>query len=159
MLASTSRTLFLSSYQTERLHLHKGFLTTRSISPKNSLQQDSICPFPPSEVILAFFSNPSYLHSSQHHPDFDGMQCVKHPLPIGLSLLEVLFVYTITMSPKERFSLSSHISSLQFVIGLSNSNKGWAKGHVLMSSLWSESTEGPNKFLKPTRSLKIPSIA
>ena len=109
-----------------------------------------------------------FLHFSQIHPAFIhpnviqilmGCNVLNTLYQLDLSLLEVLFVYTIKMSPKERFSLSAHISSLQFVIGLSNSNKGWAKGHVLMSNLWSESTEGPDKFLKPTRSLKIPSIA
>ena len=34
---------------------------------------------------------------------------------LDLSLLQVLFVYTIKMSPKERFSLSAHILFLQFV--------------------------------------------
>ncbi|RVX16278.1 hypothetical protein CK203_014355 [Vitis vinifera] len=61
------------------------------------------------------------------------------------------------MSPKERFNLSAHISSLQFITELSNSSKGWTKGHVLVSGPWSGSTKGPNKFLKPTRSLEIPS--
>ena len=62
------------------------------------------------------------------------------------------------MSPKERFNLSAHISSLQFITELSNSSKGWTKGHVLVSGPWSGSTKGPNKFLKSTRSLEIPSI-
>ena len=39
---------------------------------------------------------------------------------LDLSLLEVLFVYTIKMSPKERFSLLAHIPYLQFVIELLN---------------------------------------
>ena len=43
---------------------------------------------------------------------------------LDLSLLEVLFVYTNKMSPKERFILSTHISSLQFTIGLPNCSKG-----------------------------------
>ena len=77
---------------------------------------------------------------------------------LDLSLLEVLFVYTIKMSPKERFSLLAHIPSLQFVIELLDSNKGWAKRHVLVSDPWGGSTEGPNKFFKSTRSLEIPSI-
>ncbi|KAL6313980.1 hypothetical protein AAG906_011711 [Vitis piasezkii] len=44
---------------------------------------------------------------------------------LNLSLLEVLFVYTIKMSPKERFSLSTYISSLQFIIRLPYSSKSW----------------------------------
>ena len=77
---------------------------------------------------------------------------------LDLSLLEVLFVYNIKISPKERFSLSAHIPSLQFVTGLPNFSKGWAKGHVLVFDLWSGSTEGPNRLFKPTQSLEIPSI-
>ena len=44
------------------------------------------------------------------------------------SLLEVLFIYTIKISPKERFILFTHLTFLQFVTNLSNSSKGWAKG-------------------------------
>ena len=77
---------------------------------------------------------------------------------LNLSLLEVLFVYTIKMSPKERFSLSTYISSLQFIIGLPYSSKSWGNWHILVSGPWSGSTEGPNKLFKPMRSLEIPSI-
>lgn len=76
---------------------------------------------------------------------------------LELSFLEVLFIYTIKMSPKEYFSLSTHILSLQFVIGLPNFSKGWAKGHVLVSSPWSWSIKGLDKLFKPTWSLEIPS--
>ncbi|RVW22467.1 hypothetical protein CK203_112790 [Vitis vinifera] len=64
---------------------------------------------------------------------------------LDLSLLEVLFIYTVKMSQKERFSLSAHIPSLQLVTSLSYSCKGWAKGHVLVSGPWSGSSEGTNK--------------
>ena len=64
---------------------------------------------------------------------------------LDLSLLEVLFIYTIKMSPKERFSLSAHIHFLQFVTNLLDSSKGWAKEHVLVSGPWSGSFEGPNR--------------
>ena len=52
---------------------------------------------------------------------------------LDFSLLEVLFIYTIKISQKERFSLSVHILSLQLVTSLLDSCKGWAKGHVLVS--------------------------
>ncbi|KAL6310887.1 hypothetical protein AAG906_014793 [Vitis piasezkii] len=60
------------------------------------------------------------------------------------------------MSPIECFSLSTHIPLFQFVTSLPHSSKGWAKGHVLVSGPWSESTEGPNKLFTPQRSLEIP---
>lgn len=37
---------------------------------------------------------------------------------LDLSLLEVIFVYTVKMSRKERFSLSTHVPSLQLVTRL-----------------------------------------
>ena len=48
-------------------------------------------------------------------------------------LLEVLFIYTIKISPKERFNLFAHILSFQFVTNFPDSSKGWAKGYVLVS--------------------------
>ena len=70
-------------------------------------------------------------------------------------LLEVLFIYTVKMSKKERFGLFSHILSLQLVTDLPDSCKGWAKGHVLVSGPWSGSSEGPDKVFSPQRSLEI----
>lgn len=55
---------------------------------------------------------------------------------LDLSLLEVLFIYTIKMSGKEIFNLSAHIPSLQLVIELPDSTKGAAKGHVVVLSPW-----------------------
>ena len=52
---------------------------------------------------------------------------------LDLSLLEVLFVYTVKMSRKKRFSLYAHIPSLQLVTWFPDSNEGGAKGHVLVS--------------------------
>ena len=52
---------------------------------------------------------------------------------LDFSLLEVLFIYTIKMSPKERFNLFAHILSFQFVTNLPDSSKGWVKGYVLVS--------------------------
>lgn len=69
---------------------------------------------------------------------------------MDLFLLEVLFVYTIKMSLKERFCLSTHILFLQFVTELPDFSKGWAKGHVLVSNLWSGLIEGLDKLFKPT---------
>ena len=77
---------------------------------------------------------------------------------LDLSLLEVLFVYTTKMSVKKRFSLSAHIPSLQFITGLQDFSKGWAKRHVLVSCLWNGSTEDLDKFFKFTQSLQIPSF-
>ncbi|KAL6334545.1 hypothetical protein AAG906_018884 [Vitis piasezkii] len=66
---------------------------------------------------------------------------------LDLSLLDVLFIYTVKMSPKERFNLSTHISFLEFVTNLPYLSKDWVKGHVLVFSPWNGSLEGLNRVL------------
>ena len=51
---------------------------------------------------------------------------------LDLSLLEVLFIYTLKKGKYDIFSMFAHISSLQLVMGLPDSNKGGAKRHVLV---------------------------
>ena len=78
---------------------------------------------------------------------------------VDLSLLEVLFIYTIKMSKKEIFNLSTHIPSLQFVTGLPNSTKSVAKGHVIVSGPWAGSYEHLTQEFEPRCSLGILSRA
>ena len=49
---------------------------------------------------------------------------------LDLSLLEVIFVYTIKKGKNDIFSIFTHIPSLQLVTELPNSTKGGTKGHV-----------------------------
>ena len=51
---------------------------------------------------------------------------------LDLSLLEVLFVYSIKKAKNDIFSLAASIPSLQLVTGLLDSTKGAARGHVLV---------------------------
>ena len=55
---------------------------------------------------------------------------------LDLSQLEILFVYTIKKAKHDIFSLAANIPSLQLVIGLPDSTKGAAKGHVLVKGPW-----------------------
>lgn len=72
---------------------------------------------------------------------------------LDLYLLEALFVYTLKMSQKERFSLSTHIPSLQLVTGLPYSNKDGVRGHVLVSGPWNGLYEGLDREFHPRCSL------
>ena len=85
-----------------------------------------------------------FLHYTKIPPDFIhpnvvrvlmGCNILDMLFQLDLSLLEVLFVYTIKMSRKGIFSLSAQIPSLQLVTGLLDSNKGDARGHVLVQGL------------------------
>ena len=68
---------------------------------------------------------------------------------LDLSLLKFLFVYTIKKGKTDLFSLFAHISSLQLVTNLPDSNKGGAKGHVLVKGLWAGLSEHPENGVFP----------
>ena len=75
---------------------------------------------------------------------------------LDLSLLKVFFVYTIKKGKTDLFSLFAHISSLQLVTNLPDSNKGGAKGHVLVKGLWVGLLEHPERKFSPNRLLTLP---
>ena len=62
---------------------------------------------------------------------------------LDLSLLKIIFIYTVKMSEKEIFILSAHILSLQLVTGLPDSTKDTTKGHVIVSGPWAGLLEHP----------------
>lgn len=74
---------------------------------------------------------------------------------LDLSLLEVLFVYSIKKGKNDIFNLSATISSLQLVIGLPDSIKKAARGHVLVKGPWAGLMVHPQKKFSPIRSLRI----
>ena len=53
--------------------------------------------------------------------------------------------------------MSAHIPSLQLVTGLSDSNKGGTRGHILVLGPWVGLLESPDREFHPHRSLQIPS--
>ena len=78
---------------------------------------------------------------------------------LDLSLLEVLFVYTIKKGKKYIFNMFAHIPSLQLVTNLPDSNKGGAKGHVLVKGPWAGLSEHSEREFSPNYSLKLPGRA
>lgn len=74
---------------------------------------------------------------------------------LDLSLLEVLFVYTIKKGKNNIFNLSASIPSVQLVIGLPNSIKGAAKGHVLVKGPWAGLMEHREKEFVPNQSMRV----
>ena len=77
---------------------------------------------------------------------------------LDLSLLEVLFVYTIKKGKKDMFSMFSHIPSFQLVTGLPYSNKGGGKWHVLVRGPWASLIKHSKRDFRPNFSLKIPGM-
>lgn len=74
---------------------------------------------------------------------------------LDLSLLEVLFVYTIKKGKNDIFNLFSKIPSLQLVTGLPDSIKGGAKGYALVRRAWAGLMEHPEKEFSPNHSLRV----
>ncbi|XP_034672494.1 uncharacterized protein LOC117904081 [Vitis riparia] len=75
---------------------------------------------------------------------------------LNLSLLEVLFVYSIKKAKSNIFSFVASLPSLQLVTNLPDSNKKAAKGQVLVKGVWAGLSEHPDRPFVPNRSLGIP---
>ncbi|RVW14332.1 hypothetical protein CK203_099089 [Vitis vinifera] len=75
---------------------------------------------------------------------------------LDLSLLEVLFVYSIKKAKTDIFSFVACLLSLQLVTNLPDLTKGAAKGHVLVKGLWAGLAVHPDKPFVPNQSLKVP---
>lgn len=75
---------------------------------------------------------------------------------LDLSLLEILFVYTIKKAKNDIFSLAANIPSLQLVTGFPDSTKRAARGHVLVKGPWAGLMVHREKEFVPNQSLRIP---
>lgn len=76
---------------------------------------------------------------------------------LNLSLLEILFVYSIKKAKNDIFNLAASIPSLQLVTGLPYSTKGAARGHMLVKGPWAGLVEHWEKEFVPNWSMRIPS--
>ena len=77
---------------------------------------------------------------------------------LDLTLLEVLFIYSIKKRKNDIFSFIASLPSLQLVTSLPDSTKGAAKGSVLVKGLWAGLTVHPDKQFAPNQSLKVPGM-
>ena len=104
--------------------------------PRSSLLLGSVPPLPSLFKQFLYFTQipHTFLHLNIVQI-LMGCSVLDMLFQLDLSLLEVLFIYTVKMSQKEKFSLSAHSSSIQLEISLSDSCKGWAKGHILCPTL------------------------
>ena len=74
---------------------------------------------------------PTYIHPNMIRV-LMGCNILSMLFNLDLSLLEVLFVYSLKKGKNDIFSMVAHLPSLQLVTELSDSTKGGAKGHVLV---------------------------
>ena len=109
-----------------------------------------------------------FLHFSQIPPAFIhpnivrvlmGCSIINMLYNLDLSLLEVLFVYSLKKGKNDIFSMSAHLPSLQLVTELPDSTKGGVKGHVVVWGAWAGFLERPGKPFSPNYSMVLPGMS
>ena len=88
------------------------------------------------------------------HPNFFrivmGCNVLNFLCQLGISLVEICFIYTLKLGVGGHLSMSAHIPRLQFVTGLLDSPKTKAKEVVLVKGLWYET---PSSLGLPFKSI------
>ena len=74
---------------------------------------------------------------------------------LDLSLLEVLFVYSLKKGKNDIFSMAAHLPSLQLVTELPDSMKRGAKEYVVVRGAWAGLLEHPERHFSPNYSLVL----
>ncbi|RVW87980.1 hypothetical protein CK203_033903 [Vitis vinifera] len=85
-----------------------------------------------------------------------GCSIINMLFNLDLTLLEVLFVYSLKKGKNDIFSMSAHLPSLQLVTELPDSTKGGAKGHVVVRGAWAGFLEHPGRPFSPNYSMELP---
>ena len=100
---------------------------------------------------------PAYIHPNMVMV-LMGCSILSMLFNLDLSLLEVLFIYSIKKGKHDIFSFVACLPSLQLVTSLPDSNKGAARGHVLVKGLWAGLTVRLDRQFAPNQSLKSPGM-
>ena len=101
--------------------------------------------------------SPAYVHPNMVRV-LMGCSILSMLFNLDLSLLEVLFVYSIKKGKNDIYNFVASLPSLQLVTSLPNSTKGAAKGHVLVKGLWAGLSVHSDKQFAPNHSLKAPGM-
>ncbi|RVW43444.1 hypothetical protein CK203_070411 [Vitis vinifera] len=94
--------------------------------------------------------------STQYSSGADGCSILNMLFNLDLSLLEVLFVYSLKKGKNDIFSMAAHLPSLQLVTELPDSMKGGAKGYVVVRGAWAGLLEHPERPFSLNYSLVLP---
>ena len=92
---------------------------------------------------------PAYIHPNMVQV-LMGCNVLSVLFDLDLSLLEVLFVYSIKKGKNDIHNFVASLPSLQLVTSLPDSTKGAARGHVLVKGLWAGLTVHPDRQFAPT---------
>ena len=106
-----------------------------------------------------------FLHFTQIPPTFIhpnivlvliGCSIINMLFNLDLTLLEVLFVYSLKNGKNNIFGMSTHLPSLQLVTELPDSTKRGATRHVVVRGAWAGLLEHPTRPFSPNYSLVVP---
>ena len=100
---------------------------------------------------------PAYIHPNMVRV-LMGCSILSMLFNLDLSLLEVLFIYSIKKGKNDIHSFAACLPSLQLVTSLPNSTKGATRGHVLVKGLWAGLSVHPDRQFAPNHSLKVPGM-
>ena len=100
---------------------------------------------------------PAYIHPNMVRV-LMGCSILVMLFNLDLSLLEVLFIYSIKKVKNDIFSFVASLPSLQLVTSLPDLTKGAARGHVLVKGLWAGLAVHPDRPFAPNQSLKVPGM-
>ena len=100
---------------------------------------------------------PAYIHPNMVRV-LMGCSILNMLFNLDLTLLEVLFIYSIKKLKTDIFSFVACLPSMQLVTSLPDSTKGAARGHVLVKGIWAGLGTHPDRPFAPNRSLKVPGM-
>ena len=100
---------------------------------------------------------PAYIHPNMVQV-LMGCSILSILFNLDLSLLEVLFIYSIKKLKNDIHSFVAYLPSLQMVTSLPDSTKEAARGHVLVKGLWAGLSMHPDRQFAPNHSLKVPGM-
>ena len=100
---------------------------------------------------------PAYIHPNMVRV-LMGCSILNMLFNLDLTLLEVLFIYSIKKLKTDIFSFVACLPSMQLVTSLPDSTKGAARGHVLVKGIWAGLGTHPDRSFAPNRSLKVPGM-
>ena len=100
---------------------------------------------------------PAYMHPNMVRV-LMGCSILSMLFNLDLTLLEVLFIYSVKKLKTDIFSFVACLPSMQLVTSLPDSTKGGAKGHVLVKGVWAGLAVHLDRPFAPNQSLKVPGI-
>ena len=114
----------------------------------------------PLPALLKEFFHFSQIPPAFIHPNIVqvlmGCSIINMLFNLNLTLLEVLFVYSLKKGKNDIFSMSAHLPCLQLVTELPDSTKGGAKGHVVVRGACAGLLESPGRPFSPNYSTVLP---